>query len=720
MNKFKRFFASIAVVIIAVAAVSFGALANAGGLGFEASAEDEFYEGDFVYTVTDGKATITGYVNYYDTQDTCLTVPETLGGYPVTAIGYLAFYNENFGSVEIGSNITSIGESAFSYCSNLKSIKIPNSVKTLGRKALSDCENLESAEIGNGVTLFEEYLFSYCKSLKSVKYSSDIKEIKDGAFAYCTELKSLTFSDSLKKVGESAFYKCESLESIELGNSLTSIKSLTFSGCKSLKSIVFADSVKSIDSGALYDCESLETITIGNGVKSLDDAIFYYCENIKKVKLGNGLTEIANGIFYNCKKLTEVELGSSITKIGNYAFSGCENLAKINIPNKVTDIGWNAFYNCGKLKSITIPGSVKTIQSTAFFNCKILSSVTLNEGLKTIETQAFGKCNSLKKITIPRSVTKIEYLSIGYSGNNNDENDLKAYKTSGFTISGYSNSAAQNYAKENGFKFVTLSNSKTTKITSCTISISSAAYTGKALKPTVTVKNGKTTLKNGTHYTVTYKNNTKIGKATVTIKGVEKKGYSGTKTLTFNIVPANVKGLRATQTTSTVKLTWSKVAGAAGYRVFKYDTKKKTWVKVADTKNTNYTVTKLKAGTSYKYAVKAYAKSGSTTYYSSAYSQLSTATKPGTPTLKAISASKSAKLSWNKQTGASGYMVYMATSKNGSYQKVATVKGGTKVSYTKTGLTKGKTYYFKVAAYKTADGKNIYGSYSAVKSVKVK
>lgn len=265
----------------------------------------------------------------------------------------------------------------------------------------------------------------------------------------------------------------------------------------------------------------------------------------------------------------------------------------------------------------------------------------------------------------------------------------------------------------------TIAKKKTTSISKCTVStVKPLTYTGKALKPAVTVKNGKTTLKLNTHYTVTYKNNTKIGKATITIKGIEKNGYSGTKTLTFNIIPANVKNLKATQTTSSVKLTWSKVTGAAGYRVFKHDGKK--WVKVADTKNTNYTVNELKSGTIYKYAVKAYAKSGNTTYFSASYTQLATATKPGTPTLKATAGAKKASLSWNKQTGASGYVVYMSTSKSGTYKKVATVKGGIKVSCTKTGLTKGKTYYFKVRAYKTVSGTNIYGAYSAVKSVKAK
>jgi len=261
---------------------------------------------------------------------------------------------------------------------------------------------------------------------------------------------------------------------------------------------------------------------------------------------------------------------------------------------------------------------------------------------------------------------------------------------------------------------------KTTAITQCTISVKNVVYTGKALKPTVTVKNGKTTLKAGTHYTITYKNNTKIGKATVTITGIAKNGYSGTKTLTFNIIPANVKNLKATQTTTSVTISWSKVAGAKGYRVYKYDTKTKKWVKVADTTKTTYTVKKLKAGTSYKYAVKAYTKSGNTTYWSASYAQLSTATKPATPTLKATAGKKQAALSWNKISGASGYVVYMATGKNGSFKKVATIKKGSTVKYTKKSLKKGTTYKFKIMAYKTVSGKNIYSGYSAVKTVKAK
>lgn len=92
---------------------------------------------------------------------------------------------------------------------------------------------------------------------------------------------------------------------------------------------------------------------------------------------------------------------------------------------------------------------------------------------------------------------------------------------------------------------------------------------------------------------------------------------------------------------------------------------------------------------------------------------------PATPTITVANAgSRKIKISWKKITGASGYEVYRATSKSGSYSKVKTVTSGSTVSYTNTGLSKGKTYYYKVRAYRTVSGKKVYGNYSAVKYAK--
>ena len=73
-------------------------------------------------------------------------------------------------------------------------------------------------------------------------------------------------------------------------------------------------------------------------------------------------------------------------------------------------------------------------------------------------------------------------------------------------------------------------------INSSSITVSSVgtrSYTGKAIKPSVTVRDGSKTLKSGTDYTLSYKNNTKPGTATITITG--KGSYKGTRTVTFRI-----------------------------------------------------------------------------------------------------------------------------------------------------------------------------------------
>lgn len=87
------------------------------------------------------------------------------------------------------------------------------------------------------------------------------------------------------------------------------------------------------------------------------------------------------------------------------------------------------------------------------------------------------------------------------------------------------------------------------------------------------------------------------------------------------------------------------------------------------------------------------------------------------PALKVSSSSYSKiKLTWDKTEGASGYKVYRATSKNGKYKLIKTVKGSDTTTYTNTGRTTGKTYYYKIRAYKVSGGKTTYSKYSAVRS----
>ena len=175
-----------------------------------------------------------------------------------------------------------------------------------------------------------------------------------------------------------------------------------------------------------------------------------------------------------------------------------------------------------------------------------LTSVTLHEGLTQIEDWAFHDCLKLKKIRIPKSVTYIGELALGIRYNRG--NGAEEVVPGGFTIEGYTGSAAERYVKnvhrfENIYhvfftdvKFVSIGGqtAAVTNISKTKISaLKTRAFTGKPLTQALTITYGGKKLVNGRDYTLTWKNNKNIGTASVTIKGKGK--YNGSVTKKFRI-----------------------------------------------------------------------------------------------------------------------------------------------------------------------------------------
>ena len=265
------------------------------------------------------------------------------------------------------------------------------------------------------------------------------------------------------------------------------------------------------------------------------------------------------------------------------------------------------------------------------------------------------------------------------------------------------------------FKSNPISMSKTT-----ISSISDQKYTGSKITPSISVKYNNKTLVKNKDYTVSFEKNTNVGTATATIKG--KGNYTGAKSITFKIVPKTVTNTKVSSTTSSsIKLSWSKVSSANGYRVYRSTSKNGTYTKVKDITNNStlsYTDSNLYSNKKYYYKIKSFKTINGQRYYGYYSSIINGETKLSTPSVKlSTPKSKSIKVSWNKVSGAKGYDVYSSTSKKGTYSKRTTTSN---LNYTNTGLTKGKTYYYKVRAYKIVNNKKVYSSYSPIKSISSK
>ncbi|HRU97269.1 MAG TPA: leucine-rich repeat domain-containing protein [Ruminococcus sp.] len=117
---------------------------------------------DFSYEIIDGGAVVTGYTG----ELTDVTVPDTLGGAPVTEIGYYAFEAKyDITSVTLPESVKIIGEGAFMDCGSMASINIPTALEGVDRGAFVSCTSLTSVRLPATVKYVHEEAFTACEAL---------------------------------------------------------------------------------------------------------------------------------------------------------------------------------------------------------------------------------------------------------------------------------------------------------------------------------------------------------------------------------------------------------------------------------------------------------------------------------------------------------------------------------------------------------------------------
>ena len=209
--------------------------------------QETSYKGyKYAYTVNaDGStATITKFLgpddsaNPVDSASTVsydIEIPEKLGIYTVTGLGKDSFtgypfagdwykFGRHIRSVTIPQSVTSIGDSAFSFCIALTEVTIPQSVTSIGDSAFVGCEKLDSLTIDDAATSIGDSAFGRCNKLQTLSLGENIETIGDRAFEDCWYLKNVTIPKNVKTIGDDTFRDCHRLKYIMLPAEFTSFQ----------------------------------------------------------------------------------------------------------------------------------------------------------------------------------------------------------------------------------------------------------------------------------------------------------------------------------------------------------------------------------------------------------------------------------------------------------------------------------------------------------------
>ena len=359
--------------------------------------------------------------------------------------------------------------------------------------------SVDNAGSAKGINLVEIY---YTRKNNTAGYwyewprvsSSDIFELD----YYCLAIR-LTCTDANYKFDE------EDVD-ITVNDNYSSLGSVTLDDGSLL--IGDVDAIYAVKDGLMYridtngkNCVSLIDTPDDNLIPT--DLVIPESIHIRGKKYT--VSSILNAFEYSSRP-ESVYIPASVERLGYYTFYiSMLKEAAFEEGSKCKSIGQNGFYS-SNLKEITVPGTATTIDSYAFAQCTSLEKIVIPASVKSINSMAFQDCTALKDVYY--TGTKTQWQAI--------------------TISDTDNECLQNATVHYNCK----------SLNDCKITIPAQTYTGNILKPALTVTHNGKTLKAGTDYTVTYKNNKNPGRAVATIKG--KGSYCGTQKKLFTIAYKDV------------------------------------------------------------------------------------------------------------------------------------------------------------------------------------
>ena len=515
-----------------------------------------------------------------------LTLPSTL-----QTIGSKAFENHQIKSLVIPRSVTKIGDQAFRVYQEgidktLESLTLYEGLVTIGKEAFqgskitelelpstvvlsakdksSDCIFGKSGLPANPiVTLYvsdeskvEEWNTSYANNYSHVvvynnltgtgwKLSDFTYDEETGTLTGWSEsgqtkratLKTLVLPDktpggkTIVSIGEKAF-KIPDDEvvvtkfGIDSPNGMTAVvlpKTVTTIGKQAFAQNAFTTvdltNVTAIGERAFYG-NDLTKVELPDTVTSLGAGAFA-TNDITELRLSAGVTVIPQGAFSMNIRMENVTIPNTVTEIEATAFAGAR-LTSLEIPASVTKIGTKAFH-LHHLSSLTIPGNVKEIGESAFegtYKATTLTELVIEEGVEVIGKYAFKEA-LLETVTFPNSIKEVGEKPFL---NNKGKDGSHVVEVTTMNIDHLELVDDTYEVIYVGIWPIERWEDKVQ------LSFDSAAYTGKEIKPAVSIEG----LTEGVDFTVSYKNNIQVGTATVVITGIDK--YNGEIEKPFTIV----------------------------------------------------------------------------------------------------------------------------------------------------------------------------------------
>ena len=603
--------------------------------GLESIGTEAFFKCNaklFASVGTKGAVTISGIDRSFYPAGSALGMKYDLDGDAVTGLAVTSCDSQAV-SVTVPDAVTRLESRAFEGCGKLKSVSLPDGLKDIGPSAFDGCTALTGITLPAGLTVIRENTFSK-SGLRSITLPEGITELEYGAFIRCASLTSVTLNKGLRTIGGSAFYGCAALKTLTLPSTVKSIGRFAFSTC-GLTQITLPAGVTALEDHLFYDDPALAKVVIPDSVVTFGEHLFegsgnivihcskgspadlYAQANDVKTRLSGTYVPPASGGDVKAGNTGSITFSFDPSSGGGY----WENPYAVSSDGSVLKVTGFSVDDLNDRLTCTIrlegvyPGTafVRVYVRTRDGDVMVWQKVVLVSGKLPVY-----------KVTVTVSDTDAGTAkAVPASGTAGTEVTLKATPKKGYAFKEWK--VLKGDVKIKDDKFVLGRESVKVKAVFEAVSLSKAkitaikdqVYTGKAVKPKLTVELNGTALKAGRDYTVAYKNNKAVGKASVTVSGTGK--YTGKQTVYFSIVPKTVtlSSLKAGQKSLTVK--WKKGTGITGYEIqysLKANFKNAKTVTVSEKNTLSTVIDKLKTGKTYYVRVRAYKTVKGNTYYS--------------------------------------------------------------------------------------------------------